>query len=202
MTSAREGSSSVADFSLCGAAPYFFQPDRWSCGYRNLQMMLGSLRVLQIDEEENLAHQSRPLEAGTTAAEDDAGFNRGAAQDDAGFSRGTATARSLPADLSERMAAHNEGFLQTPATTSAAAQVGTHQTGPPQEGSEQEGLPKECDATQRKVAAAALLKGGHNFSLAFGAGVVPSVYEMQGLVEQSWDKGYDPEGCKIFRPPG
>ena len=33
----------VARFALCGAAPFAGQLDAWSCGYKTIQMLLGSL---------------------------------------------------------------------------------------------------------------------------------------------------------------
>ena len=41
-----------------------------------------------------------------------------------------------------------------------------------------------------------------SFSLDFGAGIVPSVFEIQGLIERSWADGFDPEGSKTFQPQG
>jgi len=42
-----DGEISIDNIGLCGATPYYFQLDRWSCGYRNMQMILGNLYILQ-----------------------------------------------------------------------------------------------------------------------------------------------------------
>ena len=44
-----DGGIGVNDVGFCGATPHFFQSDRWSCAYRNMQMMLGNLFILQND---------------------------------------------------------------------------------------------------------------------------------------------------------
>lgn len=153
----REDGSPIDVHKICCSTPYFFQPDRWSCGYRNLQMLLGSLCVLQIDEEKH----KHPSSGAVTAEEK------------------SSRVRSLPLDLSDRilvLAGVGEGFVQCG-----------------------QGAGRDGDSS-RIIARTAALRGGKGPN--YGGGVVPSVLELQMLVERAWDAGYDPEGSGIFRPQG
>jgi len=44
-------SNLITSFGVGGATPYYFQKDSWSCGYRNIIMILGSLTIMFYHEE-------------------------------------------------------------------------------------------------------------------------------------------------------
>lgn len=55
-------------FGLSGPTPYFAQSDEWSCGYRNIQMLLGSLLILQNAEKADDARRLQGAASATTDA--------------------------------------------------------------------------------------------------------------------------------------
>jgi hypothetical protein len=155
-----------------------------SLGYRNLQMLLGSLRVLQIVDDKN--HISKAPEPSLSAA----------------ASEETQMARSLPADLNERIMAMTglgEPTLQNN-DQGARGGGGSSQVETSLRKKQQEA--KQGQAYKQDASRSAGLRGGYKHNPNYGDGVVPSVLELQMLVEQAWDAGYDPEGYDAFQPEG
>lgn len=184
-----EDGSAIETYRCCSATPYFVQPDRWSCGYRNLQMLLGSLRVLQIDGESNSTMSPDPSPSKAAAEENEE----------------NAKVRSLPADLSERimaLAGIGEGFGQsTPNESDKGSSSGGYNSQVAMSLPQQE--QGQGQERTRKDARSAGLRGGFKHQPNYEDGLlVPSVLELQMLVEQAWDAGYDAEGSVIFQPEG
>jgi|AntRauTorckE5430_2_1112549.scaffolds.fasta_scaffold16566_1 hypothetical protein len=181
----REESDAVDDYNICNATPYFFQPDRWSCGYRNLQMLLGSLRVLRIREGKHKASTSeRSLTGG-----------------------GMRQTRSLPLDISSRMmalAGVGEGFPQSSSGSDRQDTTNRMDSSRRVSGDSKEHPENNVDLAthSRNVAQSATLRDGYGRTPRIERGLLPSVLETQMLVEQAWQAGYDPEGLEIFRPEG
>jgi hypothetical protein len=184
----REESESVDEYNDCNPTPYFFQPDRWSCGYRNLQMLLGSLRVLRIREVKR--ETSIPGRSSTGG--------------------GMRQTRSLPLDISDRMmalAGVGEGFPQSSSESSpqeTADNMGSSSssTRMSREPNNQSQYDEDSVVHSANVAQSATLRAGYGRRPSLARGLLPSVLETQILVEQAWQAGFDPEGLDIFRPEG
>ena len=183
----REESDTVDVYKVCNPTPYLFQPDRWSCGYQNLRMLLGSLRVLKVSEDK------RVTTASTVSRE-------------SGTSERTTSMRALPLDISERMMAMagvgETSVLSTQENSSSSEDGGSKRSSNKEASTQpsENGIPR--DKNTRIVAHSASLRGGYERTPSIEGGVVPSVLETQILVEQAWQAGYDPEGLDIFRPEG
>jgi hypothetical protein len=191
----RGDGDAIDQYKICNPTPYLFQPDRWSCGYRNLQMLLGSLRVLKVREDKHF----------TTAS---------TASRECATGQGSLRTRTLPLDISERMMVlagvgdTSDLSTQDSSSSSSGSSSSSREDG---SGSKNSNRIASSQASQndmrreertRIVARSASLRGGYERTPSIEGGVVPSVLETQMLVEQAWQAGFDPEGLEIFRPEG
>lgn len=192
----RHDDSIVESYELSSATPYFFQPDRWSCGYRNLRMILGSLLILQIDDKNKIiAAKTLDLTSSSNAAELPCTIPRPGSESKVCLMPKDLSKRILPLAISRA----EDKKQATPTRMDKSSETG-------REGSDGNSIrhqEKEHNGggRPRKVPQPTGLFTCHKL-IDRGNGVVPSVLEMQMLVEQAWDAGYDSEGYDIFQPEG
>ena len=167
-------------------------------------MILGSLLVLQVDDDNLLNSLAKAPDLTSTVTVEKAAEEVSSCAESSSESQ--LKACLIPVNLSERMlplAANRDGNKTKRATPNG--ECNKFKTGC--EGSNgnssqnQERRELKAEARPRRVLQPTGLITCHKL-IDHGNGVVPSVLEMQMLVEQAWDAGYDTEGCDIFQPEG
>jgi len=164
----------VRHFDLCcETVPFFHQPDLWSCGYRNIQMILTALRIMQINDSESVLEVAQTQEI----ADGLSGETIEGPQVVATPSHG------VPVCMWKRTRGLNEADDDT---TTFSFDVVRRWAG---------------SGAIEYLSTSKSARDDHQFH-SVGAAGAPSVCRLQVLLEQAWSKGYDPEGSALFGPQG